>query len=126
MRILSILNCKRRNTIRVRIFLNDTDKRHPNCHTRGALESDPAQRLAVDVTIPKTQGEPAEHWITTTGDMKVLRVNTIVDRMDEVPEEVCRRTARRYFLQGKSGGYYMAHDDSSRVVKMERKKRAWR
>lgn len=103
--------------------MNDTDERHPNCHTLGALKSDPAKRLAVNITIPKTQGEPAEQWITTTGDKNVLRVNSIVDRMDEVPEEGSRRTARRYFLQGKSGGYYMAHDDSSRVVKIERKKR---
>ena len=79
MRILSALNCKRDDTIRVRIFLNDTDERHPNCHALGALESDPAKRLAVKITFPETQGETAEHWIMTTGDMNVLRVNTIVD-----------------------------------------------
>lgn len=103
MRRLSALNCKRGDTIRVRSFLNDTDERHPHCHTLRALESDPAKRLAVNITIRKTQGELAEHWITTTGDMNVLKVNTIVDRMDEVPQEVSRRTTRRYFRQWKDG-----------------------
>ncbi len=51
-------------------------------------------------------------------DMIVLRVNIIVDRMNEVSKAISRRTTRRYFRQERSEGYYFG--ESSEWCKIRR------
>lgn len=99
MNISKYLECNAGDTVVVQSDLKKKDVRHPHCYTIQAHDSDPAKRFALKITYSDKHGIRKDHWLKTNGCIAPQKINSIVDRMDGIPDEISRATPRRFFQE---------------------------
>jgi hypothetical protein len=92
------------SVVKVRVDLSPEGQSHPHVCATLAEDDDPASRLAVEVSGETKTGEKRRLWLHTQGIKAVKKVNTLVDKLEGVPEEVIMKTARRWIAPTKSSG----------------------
>jgi hypothetical protein len=83
----------------------EESKPHPHHYTLCSQDTDPASRLAIHVSGTDVEGEKFAGWIHCSGEKNVLRVNTLVDRLEGNPKEYSKLQPRRIVRQW-SGWYF--------------------
>jgi hypothetical protein len=91
------LECNSGDIVVVQSDLKKEDVRHPHCFSVQAHDCDPAKRLALKMTYSDQNGIRKYHWLKTDGYIAPQKINSIVDRMNGIPDEVSRATSRRLF-----------------------------
>jgi hypothetical protein len=87
------------------IRLHDSDKIHiqgyltqgvnPNVYATNATSDDPARRLSLQLTVER-QGRHSSIWLTAGGDKTAMRMNTLVDILEDVPYDDIEKSPRRF------------------------------
>jgi hypothetical protein len=67
--------------------------------------NDPASRLAVEVSGETETREKRRVWLHTQGQKAVKKVNSLVDKLEGVPEDIIMKTERRWIAPTKSSGF---------------------
>lgn len=68
---------------------------NPNVYATGATAEDPARRLSLRLTVER-HGRHSSMWLTTGGDRTAMRVNTLVDIVENVPYDDIEKSPRRF------------------------------
>jgi hypothetical protein len=83
--------------IAIQAFL--TENPHPDRYARFAMATDPASRLLVGLTCSKWEG-----WLFSEGEKDVFKMNSLVDILENVPNEESKLLERRWQRARASGG----------------------
>ena len=92
------------SVVKVRVDLSPEGRRHPHVCATLAEDNDPASRLAVEVSGETETHEKRRLWLYTQGQKGVKKVNTLVDKLEGVPEDIIMKTERRWIAPSKSSG----------------------
>ena len=73
--------------------------KHDNMFCLKAEAGDPAERLAIKVTC-----HGISDFFTTNGKQAVFKINTLVDEMEGISEDITEKTSRRFLRTNKDRG----------------------
>ncbi|KAL1852698.1 hypothetical protein Plec18167_008981 [Paecilomyces lecythidis] len=89
------VDVKNGDEVFVQFHLPDTP--HPHAYTSRAHKDDPASRFAVSIEGSDTSGHFYK-WLTTDGDLTVMRINSLVDVLEGYSLEESRSFKRRWHV----------------------------
>ncbi|KAI9746719.1 MAG: hypothetical protein M1818_000434 [Claussenomyces sp. TS43310] len=90
-------------TVHFRARLPDGE-RHSEMYASKAQLSDPAARLAIQITSQFEDSSYETTWLRSNGKQIVKKMNTSVDHIEGIPIEVITKTPRRWLSKGESQG----------------------
>lgn len=68
---------------------------HPSPYAHKATPSDPAIRLGIHITGTGKTDHTVSFWLRSRGQQNVLKMNTLIDELEGIPEETTRQMPRR-------------------------------
>jgi hypothetical protein len=75
-----------------------TETPHPHVYARKARVDDPASRFAISLTGHNTSGD-FFGWLTTSGELNVKKMNSLVDVLEGCSREECLTFKRRWYVK---------------------------
>ncbi|KAF2824962.1 hypothetical protein CC86DRAFT_468227 [Ophiobolus disseminans] len=95
-------------SVRICLDLKGEGMTHPQRAAKDARPSDPARRLALEMTAETSAGIQIRRWLGTNGDDGAKRINTVVDWLENRDEDD-ETVSRRYFVKNKTKGRAKSH-----------------